>query len=55
MLNRMAGSACRPPPGSADKRVGTGDAISSRSMHQRGSEDPPFAPALRRKNGIKEL
>jgi hypothetical protein len=27
------GSACRPPPGSADTRAGTGAATSSRSMH----------------------
>ena len=37
VLSRMASSACRPPPGSADTRAGTGDATSSRPMHQRAA------------------
>jgi hypothetical protein len=34
-LTGWRGSACRPAPGSADTRAGTGDATSGRSMHQR--------------------
>jgi hypothetical protein len=36
ILNRMTTSACRPPSGSIDMRVGTGDVMNARSMHQRG-------------------